>query len=292
MPGIPHADVTIDANIVRSLMATSPWPASEDPSFWARGFDNEIWCVGHRAVHRPRRHEAVGALRNEQRWLNEVTRSLPVQTPAVLFAGEPTAQYPYPWSVTHFVNGRTGFDSPLKVRAASAATLGAALRALHRAAPPDAPRNPLRGVALDRRSENLQTRLTAVDSQTAEIVMPHFDRGLTAQPFTDQPVWIHGDIHPGNLIYDNQELVGLVDFSDLACGDPAVDLGGALFSLPVVAHGSFWQSYGNEDEGLRLRALGWTALLAILHLQIEIAEHTVLACEALAWLARLTSPQV
>ena len=109
MPGLPHADVTIDAEIVRSLMASSPWPAAETPSYWARGFDNEIWRVGHRAVRLPRRQGAVAALRTEQRWLNEAAGPLPVQSPAVLFAGEPTETFPYPWSVTHFVDGRTGF---------------------------------------------------------------------------------------------------------------------------------------------------------------------------------------
>ena len=119
----------------------------------------------------------------------------------------------------------------------------------------------------------------------AAIVARHFERALTAQPFADDPVWIHGDVHLGNLIFDDQELVGLIDFSDLACGDPAVDLGGALLSLPHEAHERFWQSYGHTDRDLELRALGWAALLAVLHLQIEIAEHTVLAREALAWLA-------
>ena len=285
MPGLPHADVTIDAEIVRWLMAISPWPVSETPSFWARGFDNEIWRVGHRAVRLPRRREAVAALRTEQRWLNEAAGPLPVQSPAVLFAGEPTETFPYPWSVTHFVDGRTGFDCSFDIRAASAETLATSLRALHRIAPPDAPHNPLRGVPLENRRDNLQTRLAAVGAEHAAIVARHFERALTAQPFPDDPVWIHGDVHLGNLIYDDQALVGLIDFSDLACGDPAVDLGGALLSLPREAHQRFWQSYGHADRDLQLRALGWAALLAVLHLQIEIAEHTVLAREALAWLA-------
>ena len=285
MPGLPHADVTIDAEIVRSLMASSPWPAAETPWYWARGFDNEIWRVGHRAVRLPRRQEAVAALRTEQRWLNEAAGPLPVQSPAVLFAGEPTETFPYPWSITHFVDGRTGFDSSFDMRAASAESLATSLRALHRTAPPDAPHNPLRGVPLENRRENLQTRLAAVGPEHAAIVARHFERALTAQPFADDPVWIHGDVHLGNLIFDDQELVGLIDFSDLACGDPAVDLGGALLSLPYEAHERFWQSYGHTDRDLELRALGWAALLAVLHLQIEIAEHTVLAREALAWLA-------
>jgi aminoglycoside phosphotransferase (APT) family kinase protein len=124
-----------------------------------------------------------------------------------------------------------------------------------------------------------------VDTETSAIVMRHFARGLTATTFDDQALWIHGDIHPGNLVYDGQDLVGLIDFSDLACGDPAVDLGGALLALPSVAHATFWASYGDQDEDLRARSLGWAALLTVLHLQIEIAEHSVLAREALAWLA-------
>jgi len=287
MAGIPNADITIDAEVVRSLLATSPWPATQEPVFYGRGFDNEIWYAGGRAIRIPRREAAVNAILNEQRWLNEVIGPLPVQTPAVLFAGKATDNFPYPWSITHFVEGLTGFQTSQDHRAAGAETLGDSLRALHRVAPTDAPRNPLRGVALERRSELLQTRLTNVDAETAAIVMHHFSRALTARSFNDQAVWIHGDIHPGNLVYADGELHGIIDFSDLACGDPAVDLGGALLAVPSTAHANFWASYGDQDEDLRARSLGWTALLTVLHLQIDIAEHTSLAHEALAWLGRV-----
>jgi aminoglycoside phosphotransferase (APT) family kinase protein len=287
MGGIPDGDVTIDAEVVQSLLATSPWPAAQKPVFYGRGFDNEVWYSDNRAIRIPRRQEAVNAILIEQRWLNQVVGPLPVKTPAVLFAGKPTDRYPYPWSITHFVEGRTGFECTLGVREAGAAALGGSLRVLHRVAPPDAPRNPLRGVALERRVDDLQARLAAVDTETSAIVMRHFARGLTATSFDDQALWIHGDIHPGNLVYEDGELHGMIDFSDLACGDPAVDLGGALLTLPSAAHESFWASYANEDADLRARSLGWAALLVVLHLQTEIAEHTTLAHEALAWLAQI-----
>ena len=37
-------------------------------------------------------------------------------------------------------------------------------------------------------------------------------------------VWVHGDIAPGNLIFNNGDFSAVIDFGGLAVGDPACDL--------------------------------------------------------------------
>ena len=37
-------------------------------------------------------------------------------------------------------------------------------------------------------------------------------------------VWIHGDLHPGNLLVRDGRLSGVLDFGDVTAGDPATDL--------------------------------------------------------------------
>ena len=37
-------------------------------------------------------------------------------------------------------------------------------------------------------------------------------------------LWVHGDLHPGNLLVRNGTLAGVLDFGSLGVGDPAVDL--------------------------------------------------------------------
>lgn len=38
------------------------------------------------------------------------------------------------------------------------------------------------------------------------------------------PVWIHGDIAIGNLLFENGQLHVVIDFGQLGTGDPACDL--------------------------------------------------------------------
>src|SRR5258708_7646775 len=45
---------------------------------------------------------------------------------------------------------------------------------------------------------------------------------LTAAPRWDGPaVWMHGDLHPANLLVTDGQLSGVLDFGLLAVGDPA-----------------------------------------------------------------------
>lgn len=288
MAGLPKADVEITEELVRHLVATSPWPTPNEVHFVARGFDNETWWADGRGVRIPRRELAVPALLNEQRWLNEVVADLAIATPALIFRGEPTDRFAFPWSITHFTEGTAGIAVAPTVRGDSAHQLGTVLRTLHRTAPTEAPTNAFRGVALQARHENLLARLASVDDETRRVVERWFEQGLSAAEHDGPLVWLHGDVHPGNLIFNEGELVGLIDFSDLCAGDPAVDVGGALFSLPAKSHAAFWSGYGTTDDDLRARAHAWAVLFVILHLQIELEEHTTLAHEALAWLAAAT----
>ena len=44
-------------------------------------------------------------------------------------------------------------------------------------------------------------------------------------PYWDQsPVWVHGDLMPGNVLIQNGKLSGVIDFSCMGLGDPACDL--------------------------------------------------------------------
>ncbi|WP_340139736.1 phosphotransferase [Paenibacillus popilliae] len=54
--------------------------------------------------------------------------------------------------------------------------------------------------------------------------------------WTKAPVWVHGDIAPGNLLVENGRLSGIIDFGNLGIGDPSCDL--------VMA----WTFFDNESR--------------------------------------------
>jgi len=57
----------------------------------APGFDNTIWRLGDDLVVRfPRRQVAVPLIKNEQRWLPELARRLPLAIPTPIRFGQPS----------------------------------------------------------------------------------------------------------------------------------------------------------------------------------------------------------
>lgn len=223
MTGRPPAEVTVTEELVRELLAAQcpqylPLPLVRV----AAGWDNEVFRLGDAlAVRVPRRALAAPLLAHELRWLPLLAPLLPVPVPAPVVAGRPTERYPWPWAVVPWLPGvpaayRLGSNG---LPAAAARTLGGFLRALHRPAPPDAPANPFRGVALAERHATVVERLDGARERAA------WDAWSAAQPWDGPPLWLHGDLHPLNLLLDGHAVSGVVDFGDLTAGDPAWDLG-------------------------------------------------------------------
>ena len=74
-------------------------------------------------------------------------------------------------------------------------------------------------------------------------------------PWTGEPVWVHGDLLPGNIVVRDQRLAGVIDWSGLGVGDPACD-GMLAWSLTEQARSVYWEILG-FDEATWARARGW-----------------------------------
>lgn len=71
----------------------------------------------------------------------------------------------------------------------------------------------------------------AMRPDAREQAAAHFERAFTNPAlWAFQPVLRHGDFGPTNLLYhaETQSISGVIDFSSLGCGDPAVDLASAM----------------------------------------------------------------
>jgi aminoglycoside phosphotransferase (APT) family kinase protein len=81
-------------------------------------------------------------------------------------------------------------------------------------------------------------------------------------------VWIHGDLHPGNLVVRNDELSAVIDFGDVASGDPATDLSVMWMLLPREHREGLFAAAGRHrasetDEHVWRRARGWALALGV-----------------------------
>ena len=97
-----------------------------------------------------------------------------------------------------------------------------------------------------------------------------WDRVLSAAPWQKPPAWIHGDLHPGNLIVTGGHLSAVIDFGDLAAGDPATDLSVMWTLLPPAARRLFLAAASGEFETVDAdtvrRARGWALTLGLAYL--------------------------
>jgi aminoglycoside phosphotransferase (APT) family kinase protein len=153
----------------------------------------------------------------------------------------------------------------------AARDVGAFLSALHRPAPRDVPSNPWRGVPLAQRAPALAEGLARIGHRVdAAAVSRTWDRLLQASPWAGAPLWIHGDLHPDNLLFHHGRLSAVLDFGDLTAGDPATDLAVAWMLCPAAARPTLRAAARNADSAIDedtwLRARAWAVALGVAYL--------------------------
>ncbi|MFD4957254.1 aminoglycoside phosphotransferase family protein [Microbacterium sp. NPDC058389] len=282
MPDKPAAEFPIDADLVRGLVlaqagARIPNAATLPLHKVAEGWDSEIWRLGDAyAVRLPRREMAAPLVLNEQRVLPEIARRLAplgLSVPEPVVCGVPAGVYPWAWSIVPWIEGERAMDVPRVDRGGWAAPLAAALVALHTDAPADFPVNPVRGHPLATRDAGFAERLAllretrTLDDATAERLAAVWRAGVATPEWSRTPVWIHGDLHPGNLVSREGALAGVIDFGDVTAGDPAYDLGVAWLAFDAPARRRFVAATGGRyDPATWRRAHAWAAAVALMFL--------------------------
>lgn len=267
--GVPPAEVEADEQLVTALLrARCPDLADRPLRRVTGGWDNHLFRLGDDlAVRLPRRRVAVDLILKEQRWLPQLAPSLNLITSVPVRALGPGAGYPWPWSVARWIDGMIADRQPPDPD--DAARFGRFLRALHRAPPPDAPRSEVRGVPLVRRNEAVQARLDRISALGAgpalslDAIRDAWREALAA-PVDLPDTWIHGDLHPMNVIVRGGRLAGVIDWGDLCAGDPATDLAAAWFLFDRAEE--VFAAYGGISAATFQRARGWAILLGVVFL--------------------------
>jgi aminoglycoside phosphotransferase (APT) family kinase protein len=264
----PAADVVVTPSLVRALLDEQhPDLAHLTLLKAGEGWDNALFRLGDDlAVRVPRRVASATLIEHEQRWLPQLAERLPLATPLPVRVGIPGPLFKWSWSIVPWLKGQSLLHASLLDDLETIAVLEGLFLALHQPAPEDAPRNPWRGVPLDARTTALHEHLAAVEGLVdRRAVLTTWHRALAAAPWPGPPVWLHGDLHPGNLLVSDGHLSGLIDFGDLTSGDPATDLS-LLWMLPPVIRNRFSGWVGDDSDALQMRARGWALALGLAYL--------------------------
>jgi aminoglycoside phosphotransferase (APT) family kinase protein len=220
-----HADeVDTDVSLVgRMLAAQFPnWADLPIEPVLSIGTDNAIYRLGaDMCVRLPRIHWAVGQVDKEHEWLRILGPHLPLAIPVPLAKGMPAEGYPWRWSVCRWLEGEVATIERIADARQAARDLAQFITALHRIDPIGGPspgaHNSHRGVPLAMRDSATRTAIASLEGMIdTEAAAAAWEGSLKTAPWERPPVWIHGDMMPGNLLINQGgRLSAVIDFGCL-----------------------------------------------------------------------------
>ncbi|MFA7262980.1 MAG: aminoglycoside phosphotransferase family protein [Caulobacter sp.] len=286
--------VEIDVALVKRLLAEQvpEWADLPLAPVASAGTDNALFRLGgDRVVRLPRVNWAAGQATKEHAWLPRLAPALPMALPVPLFLGVPGEGYPWNWTVCRWLEGRDGVAAAITDQTHAATTLAGLIRALQGIDTTDGPLsgriNNYRGVALARLDTVVREALSKLTGEIDVAAAATVWEVALAAPVWDRPgVWLHGDLHPGNLLVAEGRLSAVIDFGLLAVGDPACDL---MVAWSVLDHGSrpLFRAGLTIDNATWTRGRGWALYVS----SIALA-HYLTSDPTLAAISRRTLGQV
>jgi aminoglycoside phosphotransferase (APT) family kinase protein len=283
-----HKDeVKIDAALLRRLIAVQfpRWSNLSLAPVPSGGTDSVMYRLGDSmAVRLPRRPSVAEQIAKEQRFLPELASKLPLAIPVPLGRGEPAETYPFPWSICRWFAGENALNEPITDLGQAARDLARFIGALQRVDPSGGPGpsagNSWRGEPLAKRDAETREAIVKLDGMIdTKRAMKIWDVALAAPLFDGEPKWLHGDLHPGNVIVENGRLSAVIDFGCLGVGDPACDLMAAWTLLDAQSRDIFRATYPVDDAAWA-RGRGWALSMALIALPFYLDTNPVLVAIA------------
>lgn len=257
------AEIEITADLVRDLLREQhPDLAGLAVCEVAGGWGNQMWRLGDELAVRMQRMDPTPERQfKERRWLPVLAPRLPLPVPTPVRFGEPSERFPKHWTVMTWVPGEPLDHGSISRGSDAADTLAGFLRALHVEAPTEAPIATDRGAHPRNCTDGFENFFQAVaPDDIAADVRAVWDDAVAAHAWEGPPVWVHGDLHPANVVVSDGTLSGIVDFGDMFAGDPAWDLAAAWVLLPAGTASRFFDMYAHADEATIRRARGLAAM--------------------------------
>ncbi len=267
-----HADeADIDVSLVRRLIADQfpQWADLPIHHVSSAGTDNAIYRVGDDlAVRLPRVERAMSQVDKEQQWLPKLAPDLPLAVPVPIATGMPGEGYPWRWAVVPWLRGDSVTLDTIADPAEAAADLASFLLALQAIDAIGGPRpgehNFGRGVPLIERDRRTREAIEALQGLLdTDAATDAWDAALDAPEWDCPPVWIHGDLSPGNLLAVNGKLSAVIDFGGLAVADPACDVMIAWTLFAGRSREVFREAL-RVDDATWARGRGWALSWALI----------------------------
>ncbi len=263
-----HEDeVEINVSLVSQLVTTQV-PQYADFSikpFASTGTDNAIFRLGHdMAIRLPRIKKAANHIEKEYEWLPKLAPLLPLQIPVPLKKGTADESYPYPWYIYRWLEGINATTEKIDFYQA-ANDLGEFISALQKVDITDAPQS-RRGLPLSSRDKETREAIMLLkDTFDPNQVTKIWEKALAVPLWQEDPVWIHGDLLPSNMLVKNGKLSAIIDFGTSGIGDPACDMMVAWTFFNAETRDVFREKI-NVDDATWERGRGWALTFGLVAL--------------------------
>jgi aminoglycoside phosphotransferase (APT) family kinase protein len=262
-------NISVDL-VVRLINEQFPeWSDLEIKPVKVSGHDNRTFHLGEQmSVRLPSAAHYVPQVEKEQMWLPILSKELSVPISSPLAKGKPNEEYPFPWSINKWLEGETLTRGNIQDVNQFARELGTFLiefQSIDASAGPLAGKhNFYRGGALavyDEESRNaIENNKDAFNKH--HLLIEIWERALDSKWDLD-PVWVHGDIAPGNILVKNGKLCAIIDFGILGVGDPSCDAAMAWTFFDDNSRRIF-KNVLHMDEETWNRARGWALWKALI----------------------------
>ena len=281
-----EGEIDISVSLVEKLIRKQApqWadlPVAPVPSM---GTDNALFRLGDTMqIRLPRIGWAVDNIDKEFTWLPQIAPFISVPITTALFKGNPIEDYPYHWAIYDWLEGENPKPGCADCGRDFVANITDFLKETRKIKLPDSPKA-ARGMPLINRDEVTRKALKelagVIDTGLAARI---WDNALEVPYWDKPPVWVHGDMLPGNILIKDGKLSGVIDFSCMGLGDPACDVIVA-WNLLDAKRRMLFRDLLQIDENTWIRGQAWALTQSLLILPyykdtnpglVEIANYTL-----------------
>jgi len=225
-----HADeLLIDERLAKQLIASQfpKWSNCDLELVRSCGTDNIMFRLGDdKVVRLPRTPSAAESLQKEIFSVARLANHARLTIPQVIGEGVPGEYYPFVWTINTWLEGE-------------------------------------RGKSLMTRKESTKKSIQLLDDiYDTQVLHSIWEKSISQPEWIKDPVWIHGDLHPGNILVRDEKISGIIDFGLSGIGDPACDMMVAWTFLDKKGREKF-RTIVQADDATWIRGRGWAFTMGV-----------------------------
>ncbi|MEH7814110.1 aminoglycoside phosphotransferase family protein, partial [Bacillus toyonensis] len=260
----------INVSLVKKLIQKQfpEWAHLEVKPVKFSGHDNRTFHLGDQmSVRLPSDAAYAPQVEKENKWLPILNKELSLPISAPIAKGHSSEEYPWPWSINKWIEGETVTKENVRDLHEFAADLGSFLLELQSIDSSNGPiagaHNFYRGGFISVYDEEARVAIENNKDAFDEALLKHlWDLALRSK-WERTPVWIHGDVAPGNLLVKDGKLCAVIDFGILGVGDPSCDAAMAWTFFDENSRNVFKEVLRMDEETWD-RARGWALWKALI----------------------------